>query len=116
MWRGLELSFDDRVRGDVIQQLMCNAAVDVAVIERRHDIDFREYFAASLERLEPLVQNGLVEFDGQRVDRTIVSATSLEPFGSKRFEIDVPAAAKWVRFAAWDVAGNGALAQPVKLP
>ena len=29
VWRGLDLSFDDRVRADVIQQLMCNAAVDV---------------------------------------------------------------------------------------
>ena len=48
VWRGLALSFDDRVRGDVIQQLMCNGAVDVAAIERRHDIDFRDYFAASL--------------------------------------------------------------------
>ena len=70
VWRGLALSFDDRVRGDVIQQLMCNGAVDMAVIERRHDIDFRDYFAASIERLAPLVQDGLVEFDEQRVVAT----------------------------------------------
>jgi hypothetical protein len=53
--------------------------------------------------------------DGARTDSRIVSATDLAPFGSKRFEIEVPAGAKWVRFAAWDAAGNGALAQPVKL-
>src|SRR6185503_4775021 len=44
VWRGLELSFDDRVRADVIQQLMCNAAIDIPAIERRHDIEFWDYF------------------------------------------------------------------------
>jgi hypothetical protein len=53
--------------------------------------------------------------DGVKTERTIVSATGLAPFGRQRFEIPVPAGAKWVRFAAWDAAGNGALAQPVKL-
>jgi hypothetical protein len=36
--------------------------------------------------------------------------------GSKHFEIPFDAAGKkWVRFAAWDTAGNGAMSQPVKL-
>ena len=36
--------------------------------------------------------------------------------GSKHFEIPFDATGKkWVRFAAWDVAGNGALVQPIKL-
>jgi len=70
VWRGLALSFDDRVRGDVIQQLMCNGAVDIAAIERRHDIDFRDYFAASIGRLAALEQDGLVELDERRVAAT----------------------------------------------
>jgi hypothetical protein len=53
--------------------------------------------------------------DGTRTDSRVVSATDLPPFGKKHFEIDVPATAKWVRFAAWDAAGNGALAQPVRV-
>jgi hypothetical protein len=54
--------------------------------------------------------------DGQTTDRTIVSATDLPPFGKKRFEIPFEATGKkWVRFAAWDSAGNGAILQPVKL-
>jgi hypothetical protein len=36
--------------------------------------------------------------------------------GKKHFEIPVDlSGAKWVRFAAWDSAGNGALTQPVRL-
>ena len=70
VWRGLELSFDDRVRADVIQQLMCNAAIDVAAIEHRHDIDFWNYFAAGLTRLEQLADDGLVELGPRRVAAT----------------------------------------------
>jgi oxygen-independent coproporphyrinogen-3 oxidase len=70
VWRGLELSGDDRIRADVIQQLMCNAAVDVAAIEHRHDIDFWQYFAASRERLAELSEDGLVELGERRIAAT----------------------------------------------
>ena len=54
--------------------------------------------------------------DGRATDRTIVSATDLPPFGRRRFTIPFDAQqAKWVRFAAWDSAGNGAFTQPVHL-
>jgi hypothetical protein len=36
--------------------------------------------------------------------------------GSRRFQIPFDAAGKkWVRFAAWDSAGNGAFTQPALL-
>ena len=70
VWRGLKLSFDDRVRGDVIQQLMCNGYIDMASIEHRHDIDFWQYFADSIERLAPLAKDGLVELTDRRVVAT----------------------------------------------
>ena len=70
VWRGLALSFDDRVRADVIQQLMCNASVDIAAIENRYDIDFWDYFATGLARLEQLADDGLVELGQQRVAAT----------------------------------------------
>jgi hypothetical protein len=54
--------------------------------------------------------------DGARTERQVVLATDQAPMGRKRFEIPVRAAgAKWLRFAAWDSAGNGAMTQPVKL-
>lgn len=54
--------------------------------------------------------------DGKQVNRQIISTTDLLPFGKKRFEIPFDAEGKkWVRFAAWDVATNGALVQPIRL-
>ena len=54
--------------------------------------------------------------DGKETGREIISTTNLPAFGSKRFEIPFDAKGKkWVRFAAWDVATNGALVQPVNL-
>jgi oxygen-independent coproporphyrinogen III oxidase len=70
VWRGLELSRDDRIRADVIQQLMCHGAVDIDATEWRHDIDFREYFAEAFGRLAPLAADGLVEIDARRIRAT----------------------------------------------
>ena len=71
---------------------------------------------ADVEWTFPLDFVEVVWGDGQTTDRQIVSATDLPPFGSQRFEIPFDASGKkWVRFAAWDAAGNGALVQPVKL-
>ena len=54
--------------------------------------------------------------DGTKTDRQIVSATDLPPMGRHRFQLPFNAEGKkWVRFAAWDTAGNGAMAQPIKL-
>jgi oxygen-independent coproporphyrinogen-3 oxidase len=70
VWRGLTLSFDDQVRADVIQQLMCNGHIDTAVIGHRHDIDFAEYFADALARIDTLVADGLVKREGTRISAT----------------------------------------------
>jgi hypothetical protein len=54
--------------------------------------------------------------DGQRTDRQIISGADLPAFGKHRFRIPLDTVGKkWVRFAAWDSAGNGAMVQPVKL-
>jgi len=70
VWRGLALDTDDQVRADVIQQLMCNGAIDMALIERRHGIEFDVYFSAALARLEPLIADGLAERTGSRIAAT----------------------------------------------
>ena len=45
--------------------------------------------------------------DGKAIDRQVIPATDLPPFGSKRFSIPLNASGKsWVRFAVWDSAGN----------
>ena len=72
--------------------------------------------AADLEWTFPLNFVEVVWSDGKKVDRQIISATDLGPFGAKHFSIPFDASGKaWVRFAAWDSAGNGAFVQPVFL-
>jgi len=71
---------------------------------------------AEVEWTYPLEFVEVVWGDGDRTDRRIISSTEQPPFGSHRFRIPFDAAGKkWVRFAAWDSAGNGAFAQPVHL-
>jgi len=73
-------------------------------------------YTADLEWTFPLEFVELVWGDGQKVDRQVISATKLAPFGNQKFKIPFDAAGKkWVRFAAWDSAGNGAFTQPVML-
>lgn len=59
--RGYRLTDDDKLRRDVITALMCYGRIDFERIERTHGIDFRAYFAASLEALAEPVSDGLVE-------------------------------------------------------
>jgi hypothetical protein len=50
-------------------------------------------------------------------DTTSLPATSLAPYSTHRYRIPFDATGKkWVRFAAWDSAGNGAFTEPVHLP
>jgi hypothetical protein len=54
--------------------------------------------------------------DGKKTDRQIIPATELPAFGKHHFQIPFNATGKkWVRFAVWDSAGNGAIVQPIKL-
>jgi hypothetical protein len=58
----------------------------------------------------------LVWGDGTTTGRQIMSATSVAPFSTHHYRIPFDATGKkWVRFAAWDSAGNGAFTQPVHL-
>ena len=71
---------------------------------------------ADVEWTFPLNFVEVVWGDGTKTDRQVISTTDLPPMGTHRFEIPFDAAGKkWVRFAAWDSAGDGALVQPIKL-
>jgi hypothetical protein len=71
---------------------------------------------ARVEWTYPLEFVEVVWGDGDQTERRVMPATSLAPFGSHRFRIPFDAAGKkWVRFAVWDSAGNGAFTQPVVL-
>ena len=71
---------------------------------------------AQVEWTFPLDFVEVVYGDGNQTSSVIVSATHLPAFGSHTFEIPFAAAGQaWVRFAAWDTAGNGAMTMPVQL-
>ena len=73
-------------------------------------------YVADIEWTFPLEFVEIVWGDGDSVDRKVISARDRPPFSSERFAIPFDAAAvKWVRFAAWDSAGNGAFTQPLHL-
>ncbi len=65
--RGYLLDVDDRIRRYVITQLMCNFRVDKARVRDFFDIDFDEYFASSLLKLEEPVKAGFVDIDEEAV-------------------------------------------------
>jgi hypothetical protein len=72
--------------------------------------------SADVEWTFPLEFAEVVWGDGQKTDRQIISVTDLPAFGKHQFRIPFDAAGKkWVRFALWDSAGNGAFVQPIKL-
>jgi oxygen-independent coproporphyrinogen-3 oxidase len=65
--RGVQLSADDRVRGAVIEQIMCHGAVDWRAIAAEHAINVQDYFAAEWRRLQELADIGIVEHSPDRL-------------------------------------------------
>ena len=74
----------------------------------------RSIYTADIEYTFPLDFAELVWSDGAKVDRQIIPLTATSAFGTRTFRIPFDATGKkWVRFAVWDSAGNGAWLQPV---
>ena len=68
--RGLALSRDDLLRRAVIMGLMCQGQVLFESIELAHLIEFRKYFAAEMENLKKLADQGLVSIDDTGIQVT----------------------------------------------
>lgn len=64
---GYRMSDDDRIRKHVITRLMCDLELRKDAVERRFGIDFDEYFAASLQELQPFVDDDLVEVNADAI-------------------------------------------------
>jgi oxygen-independent coproporphyrinogen-3 oxidase len=59
--RGRWLDKDDRIRREVIGELMCHGDLDTARFGARHGLHFDTYFAEELQHLDNLADDGLVE-------------------------------------------------------
>ena len=76
----------------------------------------KSIYNATIEYTFPLDFAELVWSDGAHIDRQIINLTDTTPFGTKTFNIPFDATGKkWVRFAVWDSAGDGAWLQPIAL-
>lgn len=64
--RGVKLNADDRFRGEIIERLMCNFAVDLGELCVRDGRNSRE-LVHEMARLEDFAADGLVEIDGLRL-------------------------------------------------
>lgn len=59
--KGVSLSNDDVLRGEVIRELMCNLHLDKNLINEKYNINFDEYFAQDLPLLDTFIADGLLE-------------------------------------------------------
>lgn len=76
----------------------------------------KRFYNAEVEWTFPPEFAELVWSDGSKVDRQMIRMSEMAPFSSHKFRLPFDAAGKkWVRFAVWDSAGNGAFTQPVHL-
>src|SRR5580692_5270867 len=70
--RGYRLSDDDHLRRALISRLLCHAAIRKDVLSVEFDINFDEYFAPELARLDPFVEDRLVEYATNEIRVTLL--------------------------------------------
>jgi oxygen-independent coproporphyrinogen-3 oxidase len=68
--RGMILSQDDKLRREVLQQLYCYGKIDFRLCDEKFGIDSQSYFAKELQRLQLLLDDGLVALDQETVTVT----------------------------------------------
>ena len=70
IFRGIELENDDILRREIINQLMCNNNLDIAKLEKKWGIDFKKYFNSSLENLQKMADDGLLNIEKTKITIT----------------------------------------------
>ncbi|HCK17409.1 MAG TPA: coproporphyrinogen III oxidase, partial [Thalassospira sp.] len=65
--KGVALTDEDRLRRDIINELMCNLSVDLDDICANHGIS-ADRFTPELERIKAMTQDGIVEVQGNYIE------------------------------------------------
>jgi oxygen-independent coproporphyrinogen-3 oxidase len=65
--RGFYLSDDDIIRRHVITKLMCDFELDFSSVNKLFNIRFTDYFANSLKGLQEFIDDGLVEYQNDKI-------------------------------------------------
>lgn len=64
---GYRMTADDHIRKETIMKLMCNFEIDKREIGDKFGIEFDEYFADDLGKLDVFVIDGLLEHNAERI-------------------------------------------------
>lgn len=64
---GYRMTFDDHVRKETIMQLMCHLEIDKRDIEDKFGIDFEEYFASDIPKLDVFIAENLLENNPDKI-------------------------------------------------
>lgn len=64
--KGVALTGEDKLRRDIINELMCNLAVDLDDVCADHGIS-ADRFAPEIERIKAMSQDGIVEVNGNYI-------------------------------------------------
>jgi len=64
--RGAAVTAEDRFRGEIIERLMCDLAVDLDAVCARHDRTIAD-LSEALRRLTPFIDDGLARLDGRQL-------------------------------------------------
>jgi len=68
VFRGVELGADDRLRREVISELICHGQLAIPALEARSGIRFWEYFRDERAELEQMADDGLLRLSPDAID------------------------------------------------
>lgn len=70
VFRGVKIDQDDLIRRDVIMQLICHFNLNFSQIEAKYSIEFVNYFADEIKRLDIMREDGLLDLNKQAITVT----------------------------------------------
>lgn len=68
--RGVHLIYEDRLRRDVIMELMCTGGLDYAAMGKQHRLDFAAHFSKELAKLDGMDELVEVDREAQKLRTT----------------------------------------------
>lgn len=63
VFKGVELSLDDKIRRAVITQMICHFQLKFSAVEQQFALDFKQYFSNELKQLAAMAEDGLLTID-----------------------------------------------------
>jgi len=67
IFRGVEIDADDIIRRNAIMQLICHFNLKIDSFNTKNNINFNQYFAAELKRLQPMHEDGLIHLSESEI-------------------------------------------------